>query len=714
ERQLKGKTAISEAAIYRNGNPQPEAVQERGVNEFIEQLLNLDYRSFFVSVFARQKDLAALSVLQPEERRKSIARLINIDAIDKVRIEVRADKSKKEAVKEGMQANIKDEKQLKDQHKEFISQIRQKSEIEKQHKELLKLDQDQLAEGKKNFEAISKLRDRHLHLKAQLDKWEQRYADYNKRKEKQIEQIDAIKQAQTELLNLKQLLKDYHIIKQKKEHLDLESTKQAALTARLQENQRLVQLIDNKKDQLNKEIKALETLRGAKEKIIKIDQQLTQLEQGREALRQKLTNTQAQKEKTSALGMEIRQRKEKVEGIGKDSPCPVCTRPLGEHYEDVVTHFEEELETLRRQWKEFTQAEENHNKEINDIDENIKNVKKNRDNLLREQEQFNEREKSRQKIESDLQEWNSALKNVTAEIAKIGKVEYDEKLHQTIKAEFEKLTGLHEQALKYEENVKQLPQAQEELKQIDQILEELQTDINSRKDELHQLEFDEQQYLDAKNKVDALQTQVDKSRQKLDQIQREIIVLKKDLEKINEEIKNQKTLISNIKQIDDELHYLVALDQHFGIFRQELAGRIRPIIAQRASDLLSLTTNGRYSLVELDEDYNIYLYDQTQRYPLARFSGGEQDLANLCLRIAISQVVAERAGGTQVNFIVLDEIFGSQDEERKELIMNTLQHLSSQFRQIFVITHVEEIKDVLPVVVSVEEKDIGESAARLI
>ena len=99
---------------------------------------------------------------------------------------------------------------------------------------------------------------------------------------------------------------------------------------------------------------------------------------------------------------------------------------------------------------------------------------------------------------------------------------------------------------------------------------------------------------------------------------------------------------------------------------------------------------------------------------IARFSGGEQDLANLCLRIAISQVVAERSGGTQVNFIVLDEIFGSQDEERKELIMNTLQHLSSQFRQIFVITHVEEIKDVLPVVVSVTEKDIVESIATLL
>ena len=246
-RQLKGKTAISKAAIYRNGNPQPEAVQELGVNDFIEQLLNLDHKSFFVSVFARQKDLAALSLLQPEERRKSIARLINIDALDKVRVEIRADKNKKEALKEGMQANIKDEKDLKNQIKELQNQITRESETEKQQKQNLKSFQDQLAKGKRDFEALNKLRDHYLHLKAQIDKWEQRHADFDKRKGKQIEQVTAITQAKAELLKLKQQLQNYQIIKNKKEHLDRESVKQATLNAKCQERQRLAQLIEKNK-----------------------------------------------------------------------------------------------------------------------------------------------------------------------------------------------------------------------------------------------------------------------------------------------------------------------------------------------------------------------------------------------------------------------------------------------------------------------------------
>ena len=713
-RQLKGKAAITEAAVYRNGNPQPEAVQERGVNDYIEQLLNLDYKSFFVSIFARQKDLAALSLLQPEERRKSIARLINVESLDKIRVNIRIDKNKKEAIKEGMQANIKDLKKLKEQKKDFKKHVTQKSEIEKQHKQQLKLYQDQLIDGKKNFETLNKLRDSYFHLKAQLDKWEQRYADFDKRKEKQVEQINGIKKTELELLKLKQQLKHYQKLKQQKEHLDKESTKQAALNAKLQEKQRLVQLTNKREDRLTTERETLKSLSGAKEESVKTDQQLIQLEKQRETARQELTKIQVQKEKTTVLGKEIDQRKQKVENIGKDSPCPVCTRPLGEHYENVVTHFDEELVTLRTQWKEFAQAEKNFQKKIDELDATIKSVKKTRDNLLRVQEQFKEREKSCRKIESDLKEWDDALKNISVEITKIGKVEYNEQQHQKVKDDFERLTILHEQALKYEENVKRLPRAGEELKQTEQTLKDLQKDIASQKEELQKLKFDEQQYLETKKKVDVLQKDVDEAREKVDQVQREAIILKKDLEKINDEIKNQKLLSENIKKIEEELYYLVALDKHFGVFRQELTGRIRPIIAQRASDLLSLTSNGRYSLLELDEDYNISLYDQTERYSLARFSGGEQDLANLCLRIAISQVVAERAGGKQVNFIVLDEIFGSQDEERKELILNTLQHLSTQFRQIFVITHVEEIKDVMPVVVSVNEKDLGESVANLI
>ena len=117
-RKLKGKSAVIEAAIYRKGSPEPEAVQERGVNEYIEKLFDLDYRSFFISVFARQRELAALSALQPEERRKSIARLINIETIDRARKKIGSDRKSKEDRQLGIQSSLKDEKKLQNHHKQ--------------------------------------------------------------------------------------------------------------------------------------------------------------------------------------------------------------------------------------------------------------------------------------------------------------------------------------------------------------------------------------------------------------------------------------------------------------------------------------------------------------------------------------------------------------------------------------------------------------------
>ncbi|MBN1542330.1 hypothetical protein JW992_09310 [candidate division KSB1 bacterium] len=115
-----------------------------------------------------------------------------------------------------------------------------------------------------------------------------------------------------------------------------------------------------------------------------------------------------------------------------------------------------------------------------------------------------------------------------------------------------------------------------------------------------------------------------------------------------------------------------------------------------------------------DEDYTLGIFDGNRLFPIAHFSGGEQDLANLCLRIAISQVIAEQSSSSPISLIVLDEIFGSQDQERKSLILNAFHHLKQHFRQIFFITQVESIKDVLPVIIQADAGSHYSSIAQLL
>lgn len=185
-------------------------------------------------------------------------------------------------------------------------------------------------------------------------------------------------------------------------------------------------------------------------------------------------------------------------------------------------------------------------------------------------------------------------------------------------------------------------------------------------------------------------------------------MLQKEIDQIEEEIQNTIELEKKIKGWEEEQRYLERLDSLFSDFRVSLIGRIRPTLSRYAKELFLELCENRYEDLELDEDYEIYIFDQGEKFPLSRFSGGETDLANLCLRVAISMMLSE-SSQAGFSFIILDEIFGSQDTLRKENILNALAKLKNRFRQIFLITHIDDIKDSVENLVYVTENEDGTS-----
>jgi exonuclease SbcC len=88
-----------------------------------------------------------------------------------------------------------------------------------------------------------------------------------------------------------------------------------------------------------------------------------------------------------------------------------------------------------------------------------------------------------------------------------------------------------------------------------------------------------------------------------------------------------------------------------------------------------------------------------------RFSGGEQDLASLCLRLALSRTLAHQRG-VETRFVILDEVFGSQDYERRRLLIGQLAELArSEFQQIFVISHTDDIYEYCDLHIKVTRED---------
>ena len=132
------------------------------------------------------------------------------------------------------------------------------------------------------------------------------------------------------------------------------------------------------------------------------------------------------------------------------------------------------------------------------------------------------------------------------------------------------------------------------------------------------------------------------------------------------------------------------LDRALTDLRTDLNAGLRPDLSDLASGFLRDLTNGRYSELELDEDYNTTLMEDGD--PKAVISGGEEDISNLALRLAISQMIAERAG-QPLSLLVLDEIFGSLDEERRAAVVELLRALADRFPQVILITHIDSVRE---------------------
>ncbi|MFM9107224.1 MAG: AAA family ATPase [Chloroflexota bacterium] len=138
---------------------------------------------------------------------------------------------------------------------------------------------------------------------------------------------------------------------------------------------------------------------------------------------------------------------------------------------------------------------------------------------------------------------------------------------------------------------------------------------------------------------------------------------------------------------------LARMREGFRDFEKYVAERVQPILADRTAEFLSLVTDGHYGQVEFDNDYGLFIFDEDRPFPVADFSGGERDVASLCARLALSSIVGDQAAHPP-GFVVLDEVFGSLDQERRALLLDTLRNLTGQdqaLQQLFVISHVEEV-----------------------
>ncbi len=203
------------------------------------------------------------------------------------------------------------------------------------------------------------------------------------------------------------------------------------------------------------------------------------------------------------------------------------------------------------------------------------------------------------------------------------------------------------------------------------------------------------------------------------QEQKEILLLEKgrlenereNLLILKKEYARQKEEISSLKQTIDDYQILATTFGKDGI-QALLIEEALPEIEQEANSLLNQLTNNQShifieSLRDLQkggtkETLDIKISDAQGIRPYELFSGGEAFRIDFALRISISKLLARRAG-TSLQTLIIDEGFGSQDEEGLSHIMDALHKIQSNFCKIIIVSHLTSMKDQFPVHFNIEK-----------
>jgi len=178
----------------------------------------------------------------------------------------------------------------------------------------------------------------------------------------------------------------------------------------------------------------------------------------------------------------------------------------------------------------------------------------------------------------------------------------------------------------------------------------------------------------------------------------------KELAKEQKELEHKESLLKELEKLvqGNKLVEFVATSQ------------LRYVAAE-ASKRLKDITRGRYAL-ELDDSGCFIMRDDFNgglRRSTNSLSGGETFLTSLALALALSSQI-QLKGRTPLEFFFLDEGFGTLDNELLDTVMTSLESLRSDRLCVGIISHVEEIKNRVPIKLIVTPAELGEGTKVII
>ncbi|GAK56918.1 SMC domain protein [Candidatus Vecturithrix granuli] len=308
------------------------------------------------------------------------------------------------------------------------------------------------------------------------------------------------------------------------------------------------------------------------------------------------------------------------------------------------------------------------------------------------------------------------LQDVLVRIAAIG---YDEREHQRIQQEFRQLQHAPIHKAELEQAGKSLEVLQQGLSELRMEYEHKTASLADMDRQIAALEEELQGFAALEDELQQATTQLialKRERDELLQARGTYENKHEHCQRLRVEWEQKQAEIQRTRKDCDIYGHLVQVFGKDGIQAYLIENAV-PEIEDEANKILGrLTDNRTHITIEsvknlhsggVKETLDIKISDELGTRSYEMYSGGEAFRVDFAIRIALSKLLAKRAG-TKLKTLVIDEGFGTQDAYGLEQLVEAIKTISSDFEKILVITHLEALKNAFPVRIEVEKyPDIG-------
>ena len=752
----RGSRGALDLMVYGAGDF-PRLINEDGARrtqEKINEILRLDYETFVHSAFLQQGRANAFTLKTAAERKRILADILGLDQwgeyeeVAKERLQginSRIDLIQHDIKR--IEEEIAREPQLASERGEVLSALAQALERQARADEAYRRVANAAAALRREREGLAELQrliaNRQSDMataQAEVERQEAKIAEYqgtiarSDKIEAGFSQLQDARESQSAIAE--QLSRQGELDRQVHELERALERKRAALASDINVRRerirgleaQLAAAADSDIEKLRRDLGALQALDSERDAATKEIQRM----------RERRSRLDAQTENLIAEGRALNERLARLEQAD-GATCPLCGQALtAEHRADILAQLTEERDHMREQYRQC-------DAELEDISalsarrqvevdgwagqlKHLPAMQQRLGALAESQGQAEEAEvalpgekRQLRQLETRLTEEDFGaelrrqLEQLERQRANIG---YDPASHADIRAQLNTFAEYERQHTLLEFARISLPEAQK-----------IRDDTSARLAAMRAAQNEDEERLErVSGEIAALEEQASQERELRESVER----VRAEAQRLNERktiLEQELSAIAAGRESKKRLNARLGAAQHErGLYNELRAAFGRnglpaliietaiPELEAEADDLLGRMTDGRMRLRlntqrekvsgGVTETLDIEIADELGARDYELYSGGEAFRINFALRIALSKLLARRAGA-QLRALFIDEGFGSQDEDGRDKLVDAINKIQSDFDLILVITHIDELRDSFPVHLLVEKTAAG-------